>query len=206
MDYWPGTDKATHYVLWNPNGDKLFEDRESQMSKMWASIYECACPIHAQQTWRLQTKDMCKMRENIYVKKKHLRDHQYLTDCIHKSGLKCCLCGHVIQTSGLFIMHMLHHKMVNSQPDIKSSMLAVTNPNDGAAHGVFCLRPALPEKPKLLEIIRNDLCSYSGSDIPRVSYFHPQNFSDPAPFICPILGLLIFGWLQWLRAGWEPVK
>ncbi len=33
------------------------------------------------------------------------------------------------------------------------------------------LRPALPEKPKLLEIIRNDLCSYSSSDIPRVSYF-----------------------------------
>ena len=33
------------------------------------------------------------------------------------------------------------------------------------------LRPALPEKPTLLEIIRNDLCSYSGSDIPRVSYF-----------------------------------
>ncbi len=31
---------------------------------------------------------------------------------------------------------------------------------------------ALPEKPKLLEIVRNDLCSYSGSDIPRVSYFN----------------------------------
>ncbi len=48
------------------------------------------------------------------------------------------------------------------------------------------LRPALPEKPKLSEIIRNDLCSYFSSDIPRVSYFHPQNISDPAPFISPI--------------------
>ncbi len=48
---------------------------------------------------------------------------------------------------------------------------------------VRSLIAALPEKPKLLEIIRNDLCSYSGLDIPRVSYFHPQNFSDPASFI-----------------------
>ncbi len=68
------------------------------------------------------------------------------------------------------------------------------------------LRLALPEKPKLLEIIRNDLCSYSGSDIPMVSYFHPQNFSDPASFISPIQYLSIFGWRQWLRADWDPVK
>ena len=38
----------------------------------------------------------------------------------------------------------------------------------------YVLRPALPEKPILLEIIQNDLCSYSVSDISRVSYFNPH--------------------------------
>ncbi len=32
------------------------------------------------------------------------------------------------------------------------------------------LRPALREKQTMLEIIRNDLCSYSSSDIPRVTF------------------------------------
>ena len=48
---------------------------------------------------------------------------------------------------------------------------------DGSFLGQPCavvdllLIAALPEKQTVLEIVRNDLCSYSGSDIPRVSYF-----------------------------------
>ena len=49
-----------------------------------------------------------------------------------------------------------------------------------ALNNCLILRPALPEKPKLLEIVRNDLCSYSGSDIPRVSYIgvFQANYQD----------------------------
>ena len=64
---------------------------------------------------------------------------------------------------------------------------------------------ALPEKPKLLEIIRNDLCSYSGSDIPRVSYFigvFQANYQDFLFFALsqdfgPIKNLLLNGIIQY---------
>ncbi len=94
------------------------------------------------------------------------------------------------------IFYVFNTPCIGENDTIGSSMKKIDS-----VLGKRVLIAALPEKPKLLEIIWNDLCSYSGSDIPRVSYKDFLFFTLSQDF-GPIKNLLLTYWKTW--GNFEP--